>query len=269
MRCADGIISVSPDYIETLCRRYPWMRDAPCATVPFGASRADFDVLAQHPQAKRHFSKDDGRLHGVYAGRGGDDLATALDILFRALRLGLVSSPGSFSRVKLHFVGTDYATDERARKTVEPMAQQAGVASQVSEDTARAPYFEALQLLKDADFLTVVGSDDPAYTASKIYPYILARKPLLAVVHEHSTLVNVLRDTGAGVVVTFPSSPSEAQKMAAAECLAVRWAEMLDAVPREPDTDWSRFERYTARETTRRQCDVFDDVLARRAARAA
>jgi len=204
----------------------------------------------------------------VDAGRGGDDLSTALDILFRALQSGLRSSPDLFAKVALHFVGTDYATDDRARKTVEPVAARLGVASHVSEHPGRRPYFEALQLLKDADFLMVVGSDDAAYTASKVYPYVLAEKPLLAVMHERSTAVEVLRDTNAGFVVTFPTTPTEEQKAAAAELLAVRWADVLKRRS-APATDWARFERYTSREMTRRQCEVFDDVVASRRATAA
>jgi hypothetical protein len=167
-------------------------------------------------------------------------------------------------------VGTDYATDGRAKKTIAPAAELAGVADRVSEDPARLPYFEALQLLKDSNFLLVVGSDDPAYTASKIYPYILARKPLLAIVHERSPLVAVLRETRAATtVVTFSSTSDPAEKTAAVARLAAGWGAMLEAAPRAPDTDWARFERYTAREMTRRQCELFDRVLARRSAAAA
>jgi hypothetical protein len=266
---ADGIIAVSPGYVDTLHERYPWMRGRPSLILPFGASRTDFELLDRHPQRNRDFSPGDGRIHGVYAGRGGDDLRTALDILFRALQIGLRSAPNLFGPVALHFIGTDYATDHRARKTVEPLARQAGIAARVQEETARRPYFETLQLLKDADFLLIAGSDDPSYTASKLYPYVLARKPLLAIVHEASTVAEVLRETGAGLVVTFPSAPGEDARAAAADRLAASWRAVLAALPRRPETDWASFERYTAREMTRRQCALFDDVLACAAARAA
>jgi hypothetical protein len=262
MREVGGIMSVSPQYIDTLRKRYQWLRPLPSMTLPFGASREDFDVLAQHPQANRHFTSGDGRTHGVYAGRGGRDLSTALDIVFRALLLNRHARPDLFDRVVLHFVGTDYATGDRAKKTIAPMAERAGLQASVEEDTTRLPYFQTLQLLKDADFLLVVGSDDPAYTASKIYPYILARKPLLAVVHERSPLVDVLRETRGGTVVTFSDSPTEGETQAAAVRLARCWEHTLDALPRSPDTDWDQFERYTAREMTRRECDLFNSVLS-------
>ena len=93
-------------------------------------------------------------------------------------------------------------------------------------------------------------------------------KPLLAVMHERRTAVDVMRDTNAWFVVTYPTTPTEEQKAAAAELLAVRWADVLKRRS-APATDWARFERYTSREMTRRQCEVFDDVVASRRATAA
>jgi hypothetical protein len=269
MKEAAGVISVSPGYIDALRDRYPGLAKAPCITLPFGAAHGDFELIARRPQPNRHFASGDGHVHGVYAGVAGDIMATALEILFRALKAGLVSAPELFSRVLLHFVGTSYAPGEAARKTVEPMADRVGVLSHVTERTARVPYFEALQLLRDADFLFIIGSDDPSYTASKLYPYILARKPLLALVHERSTVADIVRETDAGFVVTFSSPLDDREKSAAAERLAEQWARMLAARAHLPSTNWTRFERYTAREMTRRQCELFDDVVARRAAAAA
>ena len=55
---------------------------------------------------------------------------------------------------------------------------------------------------------SIFGSDDPGYTASKIYPYILAEKPLLAIFHEESSVVRILQETNAGTVVTFKTGES-------------------------------------------------------------
>ena len=49
----------------------------------------------------------------------------------------------------------------------------------------------------------VFGSEEPAYTASKIYPYLLSGRPVLAVFHEKSPVVSLIRAVGGGVCVTF------------------------------------------------------------------
>ena len=90
------------------------------------------------------------------------------------------------SNLKIHFVGTSYAAFGKGMKTIEPLALEYGLGDIVVEHTDRIPYSQTLRCLLDADALIVPGSDDPGYTASKIYPYLLARKPMLAVFHYRS-----------------------------------------------------------------------------------
>ncbi|MFS6828152.1 hypothetical protein [Cyanobium sp. ATX-6F1] len=47
----------------------------------------------------------------------------------------------------------------------------------MEERTDRLPLSLTLASLRAADALLVIGSDDPAYTASKLIPYLLARRP--------------------------------------------------------------------------------------------
>ena len=265
MKQVSALIAVSDAYLMTLRGRYSWLTEDMCTTLPFGAAPRDFELLDVHPQSNRSFDTTDGHVHGVYVGRGGDDMKPALRILFDALRDGLASAPAAFEPVRLHFVGTDYATDARARKTVEPVAREAGVAAPVREVTTRVPYFEALQLLKDADFLILIGSDDPGYSASKIYPYLMAGQPILAVVHERSSLLRVLRDARAAVVVTF----ADGGESSAVRELTAKWRALLEQLPCSTPMDEAVLARYSAREMARRQCGVFDDVLARARTRAA
>jgi hypothetical protein len=259
MKKADGLVSVSRDYLITLRQRYPWLAEKPQAILPFGASDSDFEVVRRHPQPNRFFNKGAGGFNGVYVGRGGKDMEFALQIIFRALRLGLETQPDLFSKVKLLFVGTDYAAGGNARKTAAPVAQVIGVSGYVVESPERVPYFEALQLLLDADFLIVPGSDDPQYTASKIYPYILARKPLLAAFNQRSSVCDVLRETRAGKLLPFDVNSSPVDYVSPFMAL---WAEILRKLPFTPEVNWDAFAPYTAYEMTRAQCDLFDRVVS-------
>ena len=170
MRRASHVISVSPAYPETLRTRYPWMHADQFTVLPFGAPQHDFDVLGAVDARQTVFDPADGLEHWVYVGRGGDDMRRALEALFGALRQAREARPERFARVRLHFVGTDYAESGRGRKTVAPVAVACGVGDLVDERTDRVPYFEALRCLTDANVLMAVGSDDPAYTASKTLP---------------------------------------------------------------------------------------------------
>jgi len=261
MKAADGLIAVSRGYIDTLHARYPGLREKPAVVLPFGAPEEDFAVLQKSPQANRFFEKADrtGLIHGVYVGRGGLDMAPALRIIFKALRSGLERKAELFGRIRLHFIGTDYAPDDRARETVMPVARECGVEHLVSESPRRVPYFEALQLLADADFLVVPGSDDPDYSASKIFPYILARKPLFCVFGERSNVCETIEKTRGAFLFRFNGVEADAR---VAEELYRAFAACLLPFPVTPATDWVAFSAYGARESTRLQCEAFDAVLA-------
>jgi len=251
---ADGLIAVSGAYIDSLAARYPALRRTPSMVLPIGAAPQDFEGLAQ-PQPNRFFDPADGMIHAVYIGRGGHDMWTALRLIFSALQIGLRESPERFGRVRLHFIGTDYAPADSGRKTIEPLAAQMGVSASVREHPQRVPYFAALQILRDAHMLLLPGSDDPQYTPSKLYPYILARKPLLAVLHENSNACEVVRSTNAGRGLTFGG------EQPSADSLCATWREMVDHLTLAPPTNWQAFEKFAARHMTRRQCEFFDRVI--------
>ena len=266
MRAVDAVVAVSAAYCETLQARYENVRPGTCATIPFGGPAADFDVLDRAEVENPVFDLDDGLVHAVYAGRGGADMELAARGFFQALRWGLGRRPDLFEPVRLHFVGTQYA--DGGPPTLAPLAADYGVADRVDERPDRVPYFTALRLLRDADLLLVPGSDDPAYTASKLYPYILSGRPILAAFNEQSSVIDVLRTTRAGEAVTFAADAAHAsasadQVAALADRLLTAWTGLLERLPAPPDTDWEAFEPYTAREMTRRQVEVFDRVTER------
>lgn len=259
MRKVDGLIAVSPAYLETLRRRYAWITPDMCRTVPFGAAAEDFDIAATLTTPAS--TGRDSTLHGVSVGRGGSDLRVAATILFRAVR-ELNASARSRS-VDLSFVGTDYAPAHLARKTLSPVADAEGLGDCVSEAPARVPYFEGLRRLRAAGFLVLLGSDDPQYSPSKVYPYLLAKRPIVAVLHASSPVVDLLSRAAAGIVVTFQDEHDVA---AAVSSLAAQLSRLIPRLPYEPEIDETLLEPFSARELTRQQCEVFDALARQRTA---
>jgi hypothetical protein len=202
LRHCAGITAVSPDYPAQLARRYPGIALPRVLVEGFPGAGLDFARLPEPPPRVI-----DGLLHWVYVGRGGRDMEPALRGIFRALK---DHAPETLrTRLRLHFIGTSYAKVGRGEPSLAPLAAEYGLADQVEESPARIPYGEVLARLKQADALLVPGSDDPAYTASKIYPYLLARRPLLAVFHEASPVVPLLERVGGAVCVPFATGEEE------------------------------------------------------------
>ncbi len=258
MRSVSGVVSVSQAYCDVLQARYPNIGPEACRVIPFGGPASDFEALDRLDVPNPVFERRPGVVNVVYVGRGGHDMARAAQAVFGALADGLARQPELFEPVRLHFIGTDYAPAGQGKRMLLPLAEATGVGDRVDEQPARVPYFTALQLLRDADLLLVPGSGDADYTASKLYPYILARRPLLAVFHEQSSVVDVLRRTRAGDVVTFGDA-TDADALRAR--VGASWTGLLERLPFTPDTDWAAFEPYTARAMTRQQVAFFDEVL--------
>jgi hypothetical protein len=254
MPSASGIVAVSQSYIDQVQERYPGLRGRPAIELPFAVLPGDMEVARTLPSEP---ARAPGTVVLRYVGRGGPDMARAAIILFTALARGVEKEPERFKRLRLEFIGTSYAAQGRGQQTIRHHAERLGVAAQVTEDPDRRAYFRALRNLLDADGLIILGSDDTRYTASKLYPYILADRPLLALFHAESPAAAVLRETCAGRLVTFDAAGDDD---AVAQCTA-ELGRLAERPPPEP-IDHDAFARYGARAMTEKLARLFDEVAA-------
>jgi hypothetical protein len=185
-------------------------------------------------------------------------MALSLRALFLAIRQ-LREGKEEAKRLRLHFVGTSYAQGTLAQMTIQPVAQEVDAGEMVAEQTGRIPYLQGLDLLQASDVILIIGSDDPGYSPSKIYPCILAGRPILAILHKDSSAGDIIRNCRAGQVITFGTG--ETPSVIAERILPMATRLLLEQRGTGPTTDWGAFEPYTAREMTRRQCGVFDAAV--------
>jgi hypothetical protein len=260
LRKVSHIISVSPNYPKTFLDRYRWLSEGQFTILPFGAPESDFEQLPSLNIKQTIFDRHDGKKHWVYVGVVGNIMSFALRTLFMGIQSAREQNPAAWESIELHFVGTSYAPGDRSTKTVEPIAVEYGVADIVKEYSHRLPYFEALQIMVDSDGILLIGSNDPGYTASKLYPCILARKPILAVFHEQSSVVDILDRCNAGKAVTFKAG-DRPQDLTPQILTQLQWLQSLPS-GYQPGTDWQALQPYTAKEMTRKQCEVFDRVVS-------
>lgn len=259
LRRAGHIVSVDKAYVSGVIRRYPWLRDEDVTGVQLGVEPRDFDYLRQHPRCHDMFNNSDGFIHVSYVGRGGPDMRAASRALLLAVKKGLAEQPELFRRLRLHFVGTDYARAEAVQYHILPVAQEVGVESSVHEHPARVSFLTALQILIDSQALVVLGSTEAHYTPSKIFPYILAQKPLLGIFHESSAVIGILQQTRAGEVVTFNAQcPLETS----VDEIYVKLCGIVTAPP-PTNQNWEAFEPYVARGVAGQLAAAFETVLAK------
>lgn len=257
VRGCSGYLAVSQAYLADLEDRYGVaIRGKPTLVQPFPAEPDEIVALGENacidvrPGAKRVWR---------YIGRGGPDMIKAVSAFFQSWRQAVADNIIADDAVRFEAYGTSYAEAGKGEKTFEPVAAAAGMTGQVRENSDRVGYSDMLRMLFKSDALVVFGSDDPAYTASKIYPYLLAKKPLLAIFHESSSVVKLMREVGGGVCITFnKNTPVEIL----ASMILHSWFKNR-GFETSVVLDLDSFEPYTASCQAKKICAWFRQVLRR------
>lgn len=257
-----GIMSVSPDYIADLRARYRHLADVPAAVIRFGASRRDLADALALPSPALTFSRAQGEIHFLYTGAAGPVTPHAVNVLFAGLQQYRAAHPERAARLRFHFYGTSYVGPGEGKKAVLPLAEAHGVADLVDEIPHRLGHLECLRLQRGADILLLPGSSDLAYSPSKIYPYYVAERPILAVVFRDSVLESILLDLQCAVMVTFREndSPAPACAVLAAFFDAALAGFPAGTLPARRDAYFA--EHFLAESLTHAQGRLFDAALA-------
>jgi hypothetical protein len=137
------------------------------------------------------------------------------------------------------------------------VARDEGVLEFVREHRYRVPYFDSLYYMRNAGALVAVGSNDPTYSASKFFSYILANRPLLMIFHGQSPVLRFARNLSAGFTYGF-SGPDDISRIA--EVIYQQW--FVDEKYRVVQPfDASSFAPFAAEQMVKGLVRVFDDAL--------
>ncbi|MEO6069472.1 MAG: hypothetical protein ABIN57_01970 [Chitinophagaceae bacterium] len=196
MPFANGIISVSQAYIDTLQQRYHQLKYKPTLLLPFGTSSQDFDLVYQKNISPRINKKNKKEISVVYVGVLNKFFMPLIKAFFTAFSLSITNKDD----YHFYFVGTNYY-DGIDEKPVEHLAGEFDMSHLVTEIPNRVPYFSALATLLYADVLFIPGSTDAGYNASKIYNNIQSGKPIFSIFNEKSYVKKAIDENNAGIFV--------------------------------------------------------------------
>lgn len=252
VRDCSGLLSVSNAYLHELQRRYgEAVASLPKRVAPFPGEP---DELRE---ALPVAASRDADLQPTwrYVGRGGADMRRAAAAFFGAWRAALDAGSVGTRGVRFEAIGTSYARG--GGQSFAPIAEEAGLRDRVDERPERIGYRAMLEALRASDALVIFGSDDPAYTASKLYPYLLAGRPLLAILHRDSPAVALIGRVGGARCVTFGADTSH-EALVRAVRLEFEAMARGDAAPA---LSMSAFEPHTARAQARVVTQWWTDCL--------
>jgi hypothetical protein len=254
LKGASFITSVSAVQNAEMNSRYPWMPSSMFSAIPIGGDPEDFSALREG-QVEQDQQKSTITLS--YVGTALPRSAPLLRTLFRGLALLRERRPELAGRLHLRFVGTSNQPNEREMRRVSPIAEEAGVSDLVTEEPARVPFLNALQILANTSAVMMIGSDEPHYTASKIYPGMMSGRPFLSIFHRQSSAHAILSTAGGGCALAF-----EGQEELAA--LVPTVAEALERIASDPGSlgkiDVAAYAPYTARAIAGRYARLFDQA---------
>jgi hypothetical protein len=265
VRDAALITGMAPGYVAGMLERNPEVAaSAVVAFMPMGSAPEDYELVRRLGRPPFLFQPGDGCFHLIYAGALLPAGIAVLEAFLAGLRKLKERAPDDAAHLKVHFVGTGRSPDDRAGHQVEPLAARAGVDEMVEERPERIAYVDALNHLTMSDAVLVLGSTEAHYTPSKVFQAMLSGRPVLALLHEDSTAVDMLRSAHAGTALTLTE-----RSLPTADEVADALQSLMRAKGAEPAViDEHAFEAYSARGSARALAAALDLACERAAQRA-
>ena len=261
VNAADALVAVSQGTIDGIVECIPAAARLPHGVIPLGYEPADFASLRARPPLAPHFDPADGLVHLCYVGTLLPTGAGTLRLLLSALARARHDDP-SASRLRFHFFGTSNQSDSGVYRVL-PLAREYGVADAVTEVPGRLDYLDALSVLTHASGILLLGSSERHYTASKLYPALLAQRPILALFHDASSVVSILRAAAAEPsvrVVAYGDGPPDEARVGEAACHLRALA--ASPVYHAGDVSLERLAGVSARDLARQLAAILDRVAA-------
>lgn len=198
---ASLISGVAASYFEGVIARNPRLKSrCEFVAIPYGSEQSDHEAINSIDTRPYLFTKEAEKMKLVYAGAMLPKAYAPLEQIF----ITLANNKDKFRDVQFHFIGTGKSTTDPDGFNIRPLAERYGLwQSNVYEYPVRIPYLDVLVHLNEADGVFILGSTEPHYTPSKVYQAVLSRKPILAILHQASTGVEVIRSSHAGIVLDF------------------------------------------------------------------
>ncbi|MBY0227557.1 MAG: hypothetical protein K2Q28_17290 [Hyphomicrobium sp.] len=260
LRASDFVTSVSETQNAEMIARYPWLNAKKMAAIPIGGDPADYDALRFHSVSDDSPVKwEPAQRTLAFVGTFMPRSAPVVEQVLKAFVMARSQYPAVMANVRLLFVGTSNQPNHTTTFRVLPLARAIGVDSGVEEIPQRVPFLDAISVLARSEGILLIGSNEPHYTASKIYPGLMSGRPFLSVFHRASSAHTVLAQVGGGIAMAFDRQDE-------LRALPAKIAEALVKLVINPENlgraDPSAYEGFTAQAVAKRYAEIFDGITS-------
>lgn len=251
------ITGVAAGYYKGVQERNPELaKKAVFVAMPYGGEKLDHEKVETMNIATYLFKKKPNKIQLVY---GGAMLPKAFGPLEKVL-LAISSNPVLFKDIELHFIGTGTSPNNPNGFNIKPLAEKYGLwGNSVFEYPARIPYLDVLVHLNASTGVFILGSTEPHYTPSKVYQGVLSHKPIWAILHKESTACQVIRNSGAGIVLDFNGEQDLETIYNDFSASFLKYKIFMQDYDYEK-INQSEFDRFSAKEVTKTLADALETV---------
>lgn len=200
---ADAVTAVSEGTLSGLRDRGLLLESTPTLVVPIGADPGDQEVAQK--SGKSHIEKTDGVFDFVFVGTLTDRMFPSVIAALRGFKRSAASRPGS--RFRLHLLGTSGHAGGNGPDRVHELIAEHASEGFVHYEPNRIHYLDALRTMQLADALLLLGSTDTHYTASKIFPSWLTKRPIVGLGHPESSVHDIARVLGGIQMIAYDGGP--------------------------------------------------------------
>ncbi len=235
------ISGVSTEYYQPVLDRNFRGREIEHVGMPYGFDLHDHNVKLSNV----HYPWDHcpGCIPYVYAGAFLPNSGLFIKLLFKSI-LQLREEQAISENIRLYFIGTG----NYSHKSITEYAADYGLSEMVKEIHDRIPYLHVLNHLSTARGVFLIGSTERHYTASKTFQSLLSGRPVLAIMHEHSSAVQVFNDAQADRYLVRYSEHRNIDEFQI-EIKKITWMFFYDGGWKKPN--YSKLEGYSSKESAK------------------
>jgi hypothetical protein len=258
---AQGVIAVSPNYIEAWRRRYEskqpaWLRPARSEAIPFSALPRDLCEAAKGLPSNAQRKEPPFRI--LYAGVGGPVMARSFTLFSQTLSGLRMRAPTLCESIRIDLLGTILGWRPGQARFLADIAAKWGIDDLVREDPSRLSYRRSLELLLQSHGALIFGVEDVGYMPSKLFNYALSGKPLLATLHRDGPAFSKFQSIpGLGHAIWI----GQTEDMPLEEAMEVLESFLNEVVAQKTFDRSGNINSYLAPTMARRHAEVFEACL--------
>lgn len=176
------ITGINAPYFQGALNRNPRKKNTAVAEFQLG-----FDPNDHNKEVEATPPWDSGKRVLLYPGAFLPMSTPFYKALFEAIQQ--LKEKGKWPKdVLLAFIGTS-----RKDQPIRKLAQEFNCSETMMELPQRLPFLEVQQHLRNVFGSMVIGSPEPHYSASKVFQCILCNRPILAILHQQSEALSILK----------------------------------------------------------------------------